>query len=66
MNLPLSDRTLFSAGKVREIAETCDAADAGAVVTYNRLTDRQRRALRRALRQAFGCPVLCWDEVDNS
>jgi 50S ribosomal subunit-associated GTPase HflX len=62
MNLPLSSRTLFSAGKVREIADAREAANAGAVISFNTLTDHQREALE----QIFGCPVICRDELDGT
>jgi GTP-binding GTPase N-terminal len=60
MNLPLSSRTLFGAGKVREIADAREAANAGAVISFNALTDHQRGVLE----QIFGCPIIDRDELD--
>jgi 50S ribosomal subunit-associated GTPase HflX len=61
MTVPLSSRTLFSAGKVHEIADASEAAGAGAVVSFNPLTDHQRGTLE----QIFGCPVITRDELDT-
>ncbi|MFG1665033.1 hypothetical protein [Streptomyces sp. Y7] len=49
MGLPYSSRTLLSYGKVREVAEACDQADADAVIFVALLTERQRRVLTAML-----------------
>lgn len=49
MGLPYSSRTLLSYGKVREVAEACDQADADAVIFVAPLTERQRRVLTAML-----------------
>jgi 50S ribosomal subunit-associated GTPase HflX len=54
MVLPLSRRTLISAGKVHEIALVRQETGASAVIFLNTLTDHQRAALE----DAFGCQVL--------
>ncbi|MBC3840609.1 hypothetical protein GXW82_11100 [Streptacidiphilus sp. 4-A2] len=45
MGLPYSSRTLLSYGKVREAAQTCDRANADAVIFLASLTERQQRTL---------------------
>ncbi|MEU1140525.1 hypothetical protein ABZ392_27265 [Streptomyces sp. NPDC005885] len=45
MGLPYSSRTLLSYGKVREVAQACDRADADAVIFLASLTERQQRTL---------------------
>ncbi|MFZ4300792.1 hypothetical protein ACOZE3_23125 [Streptomyces cinereoruber] len=52
--LPLSPRTLLSAGKVREVAEVRERTGADAVVFLNPLTPRQHDILADCL----GCPVV--------
>ncbi|WP_328387472.1 hypothetical protein [Nocardia sp. NBC_00416] len=59
MSEPYSSRTLMSMGKVREIAEACHRANAGAVVFANELTGRQRAALATIC----GCPVFGHDDL---
>ena len=54
MGLPLSRRTLISAGKVAEIAQVRQETGASAVIFLNPLTDHQRAALEAG----FGCRVL--------
>lgn len=45
MSLPYSSRTLMSYGKVREIAQAGDQANADAVIFVAALTERQQRTL---------------------
>ncbi|MER5757370.1 hypothetical protein [Streptomyces sp. NPDC002088] len=45
MGLPYSSRTLLSYGKVREVAQACDQANADAVIFVASLTERQQRVL---------------------
>ncbi|MFD3505146.1 hypothetical protein [Streptomyces sp. NPDC058678] len=45
MGLPYSSRTLLSYGKVREVAQACDQANADAVIFVASLTERQQRTL---------------------
>ena len=45
MSLPYSSRTLLSNGKVREVAQACDQANADAVIFVATLTERQQRTL---------------------
>ncbi|WP_329183125.1 hypothetical protein [Actinacidiphila glaucinigra] len=59
MSLPYSSRTLLSYGKVREVAQACDQADADAVVFVAALTGRQQRALAGML----GCPAVSLSDV---
>ncbi len=54
MSRPYSSRTLMSTGKIREIAQERASADAVAVVFFNPLTGRQRKALTELLE----CPVF--------
>ncbi|MGW2900847.1 HflX-like GTP-binding protein [Streptomyces sp. NPDC001212] len=54
MGLPYSSRTLLSYGKVREVAEACEQANADAAIFVASLTERQRRALTAIL----GCPAV--------
>ncbi|MFI6449719.1 hypothetical protein [Kitasatospora sp. NPDC050543] len=49
MGLPYSSRTLLSYGKVREVAQACDQANAGLVIFLASLTDRQKRVLTAML-----------------
>lgn len=56
---PYSSRTLMSVGKVREIADACIRANAGAVVFSNELTGRQRAVLATIC----GCPVFSHDDL---
>lgn len=48
MARPLSPRTLFSTGKVGEIAAACAELAADAVVVINELTPHQRSVLTKA------------------
>ena len=57
MSQPFSSRTLLSYGKVREVAEACEQADA--VVFVASLTERQRRTLTAML----GCPAVSLAEI---
>ncbi|MER8038473.1 hypothetical protein [Streptomyces hydrogenans] len=45
MGLPYSSRTLLSYGKVREVAQACDQANADAAIFVSSLTERQQRTL---------------------
>ncbi len=49
MGLPYSARTLLSHGKVREVAQVCEQADADAVIFVAPLTERQQRTLTALL-----------------
>ncbi|MFF9340777.1 hypothetical protein ACF1CG_13695 [Streptomyces sp. NPDC014773] len=49
MGLPHSSRTLLSRGKVHEVAQACEQAEAAAVIFATALTERQRRALTEML-----------------
>ncbi|WP_327122072.1 hypothetical protein OG206_32055 [Streptomyces sp. NBC_01341] len=49
MSLPYSSRTLLSYGKVREVAQACDQANADAVIFIASLTERQQRVLTATL-----------------
>ncbi|MFF4449460.1 hypothetical protein [Streptomyces sp. NPDC001502] len=49
MTLPYSSRTLLSYGKVREVAQACDQANADAVVFVATLAERRRRTLTAVL-----------------
>lgn len=60
MARPFSRRTLLREGKVREIAQRCQADGIGAVVLVNPLTDRQRQILE----EHFGCPVLTRSDLE--
>ncbi|MFE6331731.1 hypothetical protein ACFVOK_00715 [Streptomyces sp. NPDC057798] len=59
MGLPYSSRTLLSYGKVREVAQACEQANAEAVVFVASLTARQRRTLTGML----GCPVVSLADI---
>ncbi len=59
MGLPFSSRTLLSYGKVREVAEACEQADADAAIFVVTLTERQRRTLTTML----GCPAVSLSDV---
>jgi 50S ribosomal subunit-associated GTPase HflX len=59
MTAVFSRRTLMSPGKVREVADACRAANAGAVVFVNPLTEHQRTVLGEIL----GCPVIGGEDV---
>ncbi|WP_225860315.1 HflX-like GTP-binding protein [Streptomyces triticiradicis] len=59
MALPYSSRTLLSSGKVREVAESCERADADLVVFVASLTERQQHVLTGML----GRPVMGLSEV---
>ncbi|MFF1905185.1 hypothetical protein [Kitasatospora sp. NPDC058218] len=59
MGLPHSSRTLLSHGKVREVADTCEQADADAVIFVASLTERQRHALTAIL----GCPAVSLADI---
>ncbi|MFF3585299.1 HflX-like GTP-binding protein [Streptomyces mirabilis] len=45
MGQPYSSRTLLSYGKVREVAQACDQANADVVIFVASLTERQQRVL---------------------
>ncbi|MFF8600027.1 hypothetical protein ACF065_25305 [Streptomyces sp. NPDC015232] len=49
MGLPYSSRTLLSHGKVREVAQACERADADVVIFLATLTERQQRVLTAML-----------------
>jgi hypothetical protein len=59
MALPYSSRTLLSSGKVREVAESCERADADLVVFVASLTERQQHVLTGML----GRPVMGLSDV---
>ncbi|MGW0882536.1 HflX-like GTP-binding protein [Streptomyces sp. NPDC002671] len=59
MGLPYSSRTLLSYGKVREVAEACEQANADAAIFVASLTERQRRALTAIL----GCPAVSLSDI---
>ncbi|WP_377273460.1 hypothetical protein [Peterkaempfera sp. SMS 1(5)a] len=59
MSLPYSSRTLLSHGKVRELAQACDQANADAVIFVTSLTERQQRTLTAMLgRPAVSLPDI--------
>jgi 50S ribosomal subunit-associated GTPase HflX len=49
MGLPYSSRTLLSYGKVREVAQACDQANADTAIFVASLTARQQRTLTAML-----------------
>jgi len=49
MSLPYSSRTLLSFGKVREVAQACEQANADVVIFLAALTGRQQRVLTAML-----------------
>jgi 50S ribosomal subunit-associated GTPase HflX len=51
--------TLLSYGKVREVAQACEQADADAVIFVASLTERQRHALTALL----GCPAVSLSHI---
>ncbi|MEV5986337.1 hypothetical protein AB0L85_15120 [Streptomyces sp. NPDC052051] len=59
MGLPYSSRTLLSYGKVREVAQACDQANADMVIFVASLTERQQRALTAML----GRPAVSLSDV---
>ncbi|MFF3563043.1 hypothetical protein ACFYXS_23660 [Streptomyces sp. NPDC002574] len=59
MGLPYSSRTLLSKGKVREVAEACERADADAVIFVASLSERQQHALTPLLDR----PVVSLSEI---
>ncbi|WP_314615254.1 HflX-like GTP-binding protein [Streptomyces stackebrandtii] len=59
MALPYSSRTLLSSGKVRELAEACEATGADLVVFVAALTEHQQRVLAEVL----GRPAVCLSAV---
>ncbi|MET7362443.1 hypothetical protein ABZS76_29000 [Streptomyces sp. NPDC005562] len=59
MGLPYSSRTLLSYGKVREVAQACEQADADVVVFLTTLTERQQRALTAML----GSPAVSLGDI---
>jgi hypothetical protein len=59
MGLPYSSRTLLSYGKVREVAQACERANADAVIFVASLTERQRHALTALL----GCPAVSLSHI---
>lgn len=62
MSLPYSSRTLLTYGKVHEVAEICEQANADAVIFIVSLTERQRRVLTAMLgRPAVSLPEILAD-----
>ncbi|MEU4064696.1 hypothetical protein AB0F25_20145 [Streptomyces wedmorensis] len=59
MDLPYSSRTLLSYGKVREVAQVCDQANADAVIFVASLTERQQRTLTGML----GRPAVSLSDI---
>lgn len=59
MGLPYSSRTLLSYGKVREVVQACDQADADAAVFVASLTERQQRVLTTML----GRPAVSLSDI---
>ncbi|MET9125434.1 hypothetical protein [Streptomyces sp. NPDC004528] len=59
MGQSYSSRTLLSYGKVREVAQACDQANADAVIFVASLTERQQRTLTAML----GRPVVSLSDV---
>ncbi|GED89741.1 hypothetical protein TNCT6_68260 [Streptomyces sp. 6-11-2] len=59
MGLPYSSRTLLSYGKVREVAQACDQANADAAIFVASLTERQQRALTALL----GRPAVSLSDI---
>jgi 50S ribosomal subunit-associated GTPase HflX len=59
MGLPYSSRTLLSYGKVREVAQACDQANADAVIFVASLTARQKRTLAAML----GRPAVSLSDI---
>ncbi|QPK43405.1 hypothetical protein H4W23_01330 [Streptomyces gardneri] len=59
MGLAYSSRTLLSYGKVREVAQACDQANADAVIFVSSLTERQQRTLTEML----GCPAVSLSDI---
>ncbi|MDV5143517.1 hypothetical protein R1T08_04225 [Streptomyces sp. SBC-4] len=62
MTLPYSSRTLLSSGKIREVAEACEEADAEVVVFVAALTVHQQRVLTGTL----GCHAMSLVEALTS
>ncbi|MEU1866520.1 hypothetical protein [Streptomyces gardneri] len=59
MGLAYSSRTLLSYGKVREVAQACDQANAEAVIFVSSLTERQQRTLTEML----GRPAVSLSDI---
>lgn len=59
MASPFSRRTLLSPGKVREVADACQAAQATVAVFVNPLTELQRAVLSEVL----DCVVLSSEDL---
>lgn len=59
MGLPYSSRTLLTYGKVREVAQACDQANADAVIFVASLTERQQRTLTDML----GRPAVSLSDI---
>lgn len=59
MGLPYSSRTLLTYGKVREVAQACDQANAEAVIFVASLTERQQRTLTDML----GRPAVSLSDI---
>ncbi|MCF1596875.1 hypothetical protein [Streptomyces muensis] len=59
MGLPYSSRTLLTYGKVREVAQACDQANADAVIFVASLTERQQRTLTGML----GRPAVSLSDI---
>lgn len=61
MGRPLSRQTLLRAGKIREIAKSCQDDQINAVVLVNAITEHQRLTLE----ERFGCTVLSRTELEQ-
>ncbi|AZQ40952.1 hypothetical protein EJ357_46725 [Streptomyces cyaneochromogenes] len=59
MGLPYSSRTLLTYGKVREVAQACNQANADAVIFVASLTERQQRTLTDML----GRPAVSLSDI---
>ncbi|MEU8756852.1 hypothetical protein AB0C88_40880 [Streptomyces chartreusis] len=59
MGLPHSSRTLLTYGKVREVAQVCEQANADAVFFVASLTERQQRTLT----DMFGRPAVSLSDI---
>ncbi|RBP46419.1 putative GTPase [Roseimicrobium gellanilyticum] len=58
MDRPLSQRTLFSTGKVEELVSQINASEAEVLLVHNALTDGQKRALS----ELTECTVLSFTD----
>jgi 50S ribosomal subunit-associated GTPase HflX len=61
MAWPYSRHMVLGAGKVREIAERCQADHIGAVILVNALTDHQLLILE----ERCGCPIFSRVELEK-